>query len=53
MVRELGVSRYGEGAHALAWDGRNQAGVPAAGGVYIFTLRVDGKTWRQRMLLSR
>jgi flagellar hook assembly protein FlgD len=46
------------GAHTMRWDGRNDAGVRVASGIYFMTMRAeayDGRTFRsvKKMILTR
>ncbi|MBZ0269052.1 choice-of-anchor B family protein [bacterium] len=43
----------GEGSHAVAWDGRQADGRPAAAGVYFYRLSTPGESARRKMLLLR
>jgi hypothetical protein len=53
-VMELMASgRLNAGFHSLAWNGRDGAGLNASSGIYMVGLKVDGKVYRQRLVLSR
>lgn len=41
------------GDHALTWDGRDAAGRPAAAGVYLARLVLDGRIATARLVLAR
>jgi flagellar hook assembly protein FlgD len=41
-VRVLEAASYEAGEHAVAWDGRDDAGRNAPSGVYLVQLRGDG-----------
>ncbi len=43
-VRELAAARLPRGEHAVAWDGRDDAGRPATSGVYFARLTASGRT---------
>lgn len=43
-VREVLAGRLPEGHHDVAWDGRDDAGRPAASGVYFVRLTASGRT---------
>jgi hypothetical protein len=52
IVRLL-EQRMASGRHALAWDGCDAAGQPAATGIYFYVLRADKTQLRQAMTLLR
>jgi hypothetical protein len=41
------------GANEVHWSGRDDAGRPVAGGVYVYRLRTDEGTWLRRMALAK
>jgi len=50
LVRRLSAGPRAAGAHALRWDGRDEAGRQAAGGVYFVQLHAAGRTQVQKVL---
>gem|GEM_PF-888374 len=52
-VRRLAAGQLAAGTHELRWDGRNDAGLPAASGVYLLQLNWQGRTEVHRMLMLR
>lgn len=52
-VRTLVNSTLKPGAHKISWNGRNDAGVAVASGVYIYRLQADGYVKSRKMLLLR
>ncbi|MEZ4655047.1 MAG: S8 family serine peptidase [Candidatus Eisenbacteria bacterium] len=42
-----------EGAHAVSWNGRDEAGRPAASGVYLYQVTAGDETSTGKMLLTR
>ena len=53
VVRQLVDQRQGRGAHQVVWDGRDEAGTPAANGVYIYELRAGTyRAWRKMLLIK-
>lgn len=50
LIRELAASGLPAGTHALAWDGRDQAGRDAGSGIYLFRLQAGDKIFTGRML---
>jgi flagellar hook assembly protein FlgD len=53
LVRTLVNTPVRAGIHDVFWDGRSDAGVPVAGGVYFYQLKVDGETLTRRVILVR
>jgi hypothetical protein len=54
LVRRLLVGdTVGAGAHAVSWDGRDDAGRPATAGVYFYRLAVAGSVETGRMTLIK
>ena len=53
LVRRLWVGYWSAGAHQLSWDGRDEAGRPAATGVFLYRLESAGRTELRKMLLLR
>ncbi len=41
------------GRHTVIWDGTNEAGMPVAGGVYIYEIKANGPAVRKKMVLVR
>ncbi|MCC7262458.1 MAG: VCBS repeat-containing protein [Candidatus Latescibacteria bacterium] len=52
-VRVLAEEALAAGAHQRLWDGRDQAGLPVASGVYFCRLYSAGQLFRQRLLLLK
>lgn len=44
---------YGAGSHSLAWDGRDEDGIPVASGVYIAAARHGGASVARKMTLLK
>jgi len=53
LVRNLVDGRVNAGEGAKVWDGRNESGLPVAGGVYFYRLETDTATLTQKMILVR
>jgi hypothetical protein len=53
LVRTLIDGRAPAGEGLRTWDGRDDRGAPAAGGVYFFRLDSGGKTLTRKMILVR
>jgi len=41
------------GSHTIAWDGRTNAGVPVASGIYLACLRGDGFLSTRKLILVK
>ena len=52
-VRCLEVASPGPGRGAVRWDGRDEAGRPAASGAYLYRLAAGDRVAVGRMLLLR
>jgi hypothetical protein len=53
LVRRLANGLLTAGEHRLVWDGRDEAGVALASGVYFYQLTGEVQTARQKLLLLR
>lgn len=53
LVRTLAEGTATAGAHGVAWDGRNEAGLKVAAGVYPYRLDAGAATSRGRLVLVR
>jgi len=53
LVRRLAGGPFAAGRHAVTWDGRTEAGVPAASGVYFCRLATSRGTETRRLVLLR
>ena len=53
LVRALVDERLAEGAHEIAWDGRDDAGRPVGSGAYVARLEVEGAVSSSRLALLR
>jgi hypothetical protein len=53
LVKTLVDARRPAGRHRVVWDGRNQAGDPAASGVYFTQMRADGFVQNRKMVLLK
>jgi hypothetical protein len=51
LVRALLRGRYPAGPHSVDWDGRDEAGVRVASGLYFARVRAGGAVTTQRMIL--
>ena len=45
------LQRTWPGEHAIVWDGRNESGQAAGGGVYFCQVRVGGRNATQKLLV--
>jgi hypothetical protein len=52
-VRELHRGTMTAGWHEVVWDGRDESGISAASGVYLYRVTSDGKSLVGRMTLMR
>lgn len=50
-VRTLVSGNYAPGAHQVVWDARNDNGIRAASGVYVYRISIGGRFVGQRKLL--
>ena len=53
IVGAYGNTPLSAGWHAFTWDGRNDAGVPVASGMYLYRLQAGDLVQARRMLLLR
>ncbi len=53
IVRHLGAGWFAAGARTVAWDGRDDGGMPARSGVYLVALEAAGHSARTRVTLLR
>ncbi len=53
LVRTLVDGPVGAGEGVKIWDGRDNSGLPAAGGVYFYRLETGAQTLTQKMILVR
>jgi flagellar hook assembly protein FlgD len=53
VVSELVSGEQQAGHYTATWDGRTQAGVPVASGVYLYELRAGSFRSVQKMLLMK
>jgi hypothetical protein len=51
LVRSLASGQREAGRHTVSWDGRDDAGRRASGGVYFYSLRAPGIEESRRMIL--
>ena len=52
-VQLLVEGRQVAGVHSAVWDGRDAGGLPAAAGVYLYRLSVNGRAAAGRMVLAK
>jgi len=52
-IRDLARGYRTEGYHEVIWNGRDDAGRPAASGLYFYQLRVSGAVETRKMVLLR
>ncbi len=52
-VRTLVNGPIGAGRHEVAWDGRDEAGVPVPSGIYFYLLRAGGRSASGRLTMVR
>jgi len=52
-VRTLAEGLLDAGKHSAVWDGRNESGQPAAGGIYFYRITAAGKESIRKMVLLR
>jgi hypothetical protein len=53
LVTTLFEGQLGEGAHTMAWDGRDAAGRPVSSGIYVYALTADRRTLSKKMTLLK
>lgn len=53
VVRNLFSGMVGPGRHEVRWDGRDNGGRTAAGGVYLYKVEFDSKTTTRKMVNLR
>jgi len=53
LVRTLAAEELPAGSHVKVWDGRDNAGVPAASGVYFYKLVAPGFSQTKKMVLLK
>ena len=51
-ITTLVDGRYGPGAHAVPWDGRDQNGKEVSSGIYFVSLQLDGQPFDTRCMLK-
>ena len=52
-VDTLADQAFGDGSHAVAWDGRSHSGQTMGSGTYLFVVEVDGERQMGRMTLLK
>lgn len=52
-VRTLANETMAAGSYRIVWDGTDDAGRPAASGIYLYRLRADGAVQAKKMLLLK
>lgn len=52
-VRTLADRRMSAGRHSQLWDAKDGAGNQVAPGMYLYRLRVEGKTFTRKCVLLR
>ncbi len=52
-IRTLIQQRQVVGEHSVRWDGRNGAGAPVPSGVYLYELKVSGRSETRKMMLLK
>jgi hypothetical protein len=52
-VKAVARQDLGRGSHTLAWDGRDDHGVPVPAGVYLCMLRVNGERIERQIVILR
>ncbi|MBC8181795.1 T9SS type A sorting domain-containing protein [candidate division KSB1 bacterium] len=53
IVKTLVDEIKDQGIYCVSWDGRNDAGSPVAGGIYIFQLQFNGSVAAKKLLLLK
>jgi subtilisin family serine protease len=53
LVRRLASGPLVPGVHALAWDGRNDAGNPVGAGLYVYRITAPGGAASRKLILER
>ncbi|HGY57324.1 MAG TPA: T9SS type A sorting domain-containing protein [Caldithrix abyssi] len=53
LIKTLKEGFLNAGSHRVQWDGRNNAGVSAASGMYVYRLQFDNRMLHGKMLLLR
>jgi len=49
-IRTFSFANLSAGQHKIVWDGRNNEGKNVSSGMFIYTLRIDGKTASRKMV---
>ena len=52
-VATLASGAMEPGRYDVAWEGRDDAGLPVAGGLYFYQLVTDGKTLTKKMVMLK
>ncbi len=52
-VRLLSRQRYGQGVHALVWDGRDDLGMAVPSGMYVCQMRCEGLLAHKKLMVLR
>jgi hypothetical protein len=53
LVRRLVSGEVAGGRHSVLWDGRDDAGLPASSGIYVYVLRCQEFVSSHRMVLIK
>jgi photosystem II stability/assembly factor-like uncharacterized protein len=53
IVRTLAATTYEAGRHQIVWDGKDDTGIPVAGGCYFCQLQVDSYRKTIKMMLQK
>jgi len=53
LVKTLVDTGLEPGSHRVVWDGRNERGERVLGGMYLYTLRSEDRTFTRKMVLLR
>jgi len=52
-VKTLVDREFTPGLHQVTWDGRNSAGIPVAGGLYIYSMTAGGTVLTKKMVMIK
>jgi hypothetical protein len=53
LVKLLVAGKLEAGRHKVVWDGKNEAGVPVASGVYVYVLKAGDFTAQRKLVLMK
>jgi len=53
LVRQLARGKYVDGEHTVVWDGKNEAGMRVASGVYVYKLKAGEFVAQRKLVLMK